>query len=218
MVQHVYERASAARLIDAVAVATDDTRIAEAVDGFGGFAVLTRSDHATGTDRLAEVAAAIAATIIVNVQGDEPLTPGEAIDDAVRPLVERGDVEMSTLRRRLDDPADLADPSVVKIVVDREGFALYFTRSAVPFVRPGHPVPEFWRHPGLYAYRRERLLELSRLPQTPLEQAEGLEQLRALEHGLRILTVPTTAETFGIDTPEDLERIRRLFEPAAHAP
>jgi len=218
MVQHVYEHASAARLVDAVAVATDDERIAEAVDVFGGTAVLTRADHATGTDRLAEVAAALDAAIIVNVQGDEPLTPAEAIDDVARPLVAQGTVAMSTLRCRLTDPAELTEPSVVKVVVDHEGYALYFTRSPVPYVRAGRAAPVFWRHPGLYAYRRERLLELSRLPETPLEQAEGLEQLRALEHGLKILTVPTTAQTFGIDTPEDLERVRRLFEPAAPTP
>ena len=215
MIEHVVQRTREARLVDEVLVATDDERVAAAVHRCGGTAVLTRSTHETGTDRLAEVAAELAAEIIVNVQGDEPLITGEAIDAAVALLVDNDSEQMSTLRRRLDRPEDLDNPSLVKVVVDRQGYALYFTRAAVPFVRAGQPMPPLWGHLGLYAYRREFLLELAALPPTPLERAEGLEQLRALEHGYRIRTAETTAETIGVDTPEDLDRVRRLLEATA---
>lgn len=217
MVEHVYNRARMARTIDAVLVATDDERIAGAVDAFGGLAVMTSGTHATGTDRLAEVARVLSGQIVVNVQGDEPAMDPDAINLAVGRLMTNPQDELATLRKRTTDAADLANPAVVKVVVDREGYALYFTRSAVPFVRPGHPAPVFWRHLGLYAYRRTTLLELAGLTPTPLEQAEGLEQLRALEHGIRISTEETTAESFGVDTPEDLERARQLLEAAAQA-
>jgi 3-deoxy-manno-octulosonate cytidylyltransferase (CMP-KDO synthetase) len=214
MVEHVHRRASEAKLLDAVVVATDDQRIADAVDAFGGTAVMTDARHPSGTDRLAEVAAALASDIIVNIQGDEPTIAPEAIDSAVKLLLDRPADQMATLRRRIDDPADLANPSVVKLVTDAEGYALYFTRSAVPFVRPGHLRPISWRHLGLYAYRREFLVRLASLVPTPLEQAEGLEQLRAIEHGYRIITAETLADAIGVDTPEDLDRVRQLVEAA----
>ena len=216
MVQHVAERAAGARLVDEVLVATDDERVAEAVSGFGGTAVMTAATHETGTDRLAEVARHLDAAIVVNVQGDEPLITGEAIDAAVA-LLDRDPADrMSTLRRRLEAPDDLDNPAVVKLVIDLAGYALLFTRAAVPFVRAGHPAPPVWRHLGLYAYRRDFLLQVAALAPTPLERAEGLEQLRVLEHGHRIRTAETTAETVGVDTPEDLERVRRLMEAGAH--
>jgi 3-deoxy-manno-octulosonate cytidylyltransferase (CMP-KDO synthetase) len=210
MLWHVYQRAKEARLVDAVIVATDDERIAEAIEQLGGNVVMTHARHASGTDRLAEVAAALACELVVNVQGDEPLISPDAIDAAVAPLLHNAADVMGTLRKQLDNPADLAQPSVVKLVVDCDGYALYFTRSPIPFVRPGHAAPVMWRHVGLYVYRREFLLKLAALPQTPAELAEGLEQLRALEHGFRIRTVETTVDTIGVDTPEDLERVRRL--------
>jgi len=218
MIEHVCERARRARTVDTVIVATDDDRIAAAVDAFGGTAVMTRSDHATGTDRLAEVAAALDSEIVVNVQGDEPQIAPEAIDAAVTRLLETPADQMSTLRRRIEDPADLANPSVVKVVVDGAGYALYFTRAAVPFTRPGHPAPPAWRHLGLYVYRREFLLTIARLPETPLERSEGLEQLRVLEHGFRISTAETTFDTIGVDTPEDLERVRKAMAVAGSQP
>jgi 3-deoxy-manno-octulosonate cytidylyltransferase (CMP-KDO synthetase) len=217
MIEHVFRRAEQARTVNAVVVATDDTRIADAVDAFGGVAVLTSSAHPTGTDRLAEVAESLASEIVVNVQGDEPLMPSAAIDAAVQPLIATPDDMMSTLRRKIDDPADLQNPSVVKVVVDLDGHALYFTRAAVPFLRSGDTAPVRWRHLGLYAYRRAFLLRLARLPQTPLERAERLEQLRVLEHGYRIRTVETTADAIGVDTPEDLERVRRLIATSLEA-
>ena len=215
MIEHVYRRAQDARHIDAVVVATDDERIAQAVDTFGGTAVMTSADHPTGTDRLAEVARALSSEIVVNVQGDEPLIEPSTIDMVVRLLLEHPEDSMSTIRRRIEDTADLANPSVVKVVTDLTGYALYFTRQAVPYVRPGHPAPVFWRHLGLYAYRRAFLLKLAALPSSPLERAEGLEQLRALEHGHRISTAETTADSIGVDTPTDLERVRQLLEAGA---
>jgi 3-deoxy-manno-octulosonate cytidylyltransferase (CMP-KDO synthetase) len=212
MIEHVHRQAKAARLVDAVLVATDDQRVAEAVDAFGGTAVLTDPDHATGTDRLAEVAAHLEGDLVVNVQGDEPLITGQAIDLAIQPCLHRDGEIISTLRRRIDDMGDLQTPSVVKVVVDRDGYALYFSRSRVPFTRPGQPTPVQWRHLGLYVYPRTLLLTLAGWAPTPLERAEGLEQLRALEHGLRILTVETTVDTIGVDTPEDLERVRSRLE------
>jgi 3-deoxy-manno-octulosonate cytidylyltransferase (CMP-KDO synthetase) len=210
MVEHVYRRASAARRVDAVIVATDDERVADAVSAFGGTAVMTRADHATGTDRLAEVARALDAEIVVNVQGDEPLITPEAIDAVVEVLQSHPADQMGTLRRRSEDDNDLHTPGVVKLVADAEGYALYFSRSPIPFVRPGQPRPTIWRHLGLYTYRRRFLLTLASLPPTPLELAEGLEQLRALEHGYRICTAETAVDTIGVDTPEDLERVRQL--------
>ena len=211
MVEHVHRRASRAALLDAVIIATDDQRIADAVSSFGGTAVMTRADHPSGTDRLAEVAAALYCDIVVNIQGDEPTIAPEAIDAAVRLLIDRPADRMATLRRRIDDQADLTNPAVVKLVSDRAGYALYFTRSAVPFVRPGSSKPVAWRHIGLYAYRREFLATLAGLAPTPLEQAEGLEQLRALENGYRIITAETDADAIGVDTQEDLDRVRELM-------
>jgi 3-deoxy-manno-octulosonate cytidylyltransferase (CMP-KDO synthetase) len=215
MVEHVARRAGDARSVDVVLVATDDERIAQAVSAFGGIAVMTRATHETGTDRLAEVADELDGDLIVNVQGDEPLISPDAIDAAVALLLERPQDHIGTLRRRIDEPADLSNPSVVKLVTDADGYALYFSRQAIPFVRPGRTAPVQWRHLGLYVYRRDVLATLAALRQTPLELAEGLEQLRALEHGYRIRTVETTADTIGVDTPEDLERVRRLLETAA---
>jgi 3-deoxy-manno-octulosonate cytidylyltransferase (CMP-KDO synthetase) len=210
MIEHVYRRASAARSVGSVIVATDDERIARAVEAFGGTCRMTSSAHRSGTDRLAEVAATLPYDLVVNVQGDEPLIEPAMIDEAVGPFVGAPGLQMSTLRRRIDDPAELVNPNVTKVVVDREGYALYFSRAPIPLVREGSPAPPAWRHVGLYVYRRECLLELSRLAPTPLELAEALEQLRALEHGIRIKAIETQYDSIGVDTPEDLERVRRL--------
>ena len=210
MVEHVYRRAAAARSISRVIVATDDERVAAAVARFGGEAVMTSPAHASGSDRLAEVARGLEAEIIVNVQGDEPLIDPAMIDDAIAPLAADPTIEMSTLRRRIDDPREIDDPNVVKVVVDCDGFALYFSRAPIPFLRTPQAPREAWRHVGLYVYRRECLLRVSSLAPTALERAEALEQLRALEHGVRIRVLETTYDTIGVDTPADLERVRQL--------
>jgi 3-deoxy-manno-octulosonate cytidylyltransferase (CMP-KDO synthetase) len=211
MIEHVYRRTASATSISSVLVATDDDRILEAVRAFGGAACMTRPDHPSGTDRLAEVAAELSCDIIVNVQGDEPLIEPAMIDEAVEPLLEDPLLMMSTLRRRIEDPADVHNPNVTKVVVDRDGYALYFSRAPIPFVREGAPPAAAWRHVGLYVYRRDCLLQLAGLPSTDLERAECLEQLRALAHGIRILAVETHYDSIGVDTPDDLERVRRLI-------
>ncbi len=222
MIEHVYRRAAAAPSVEAVIVATDDTRIAGAVEAFGGTARLTSPAHLSGSDRLAEVAVGLDCAIIVNVQGDEPLLDPLMIEEALAPLAADERLQMGTLCRRITEPREYLDPTVVKVVVDGDGFALYFSRAPIPFVRaPGQEAgPGGWRpdggapaykHIGLYVYRREFLLAFTRMEPTALERAEALEQLRALGHGVRVKTVVTTRDSLGVDTPEDLERVRRLM-------
>jgi 3-deoxy-manno-octulosonate cytidylyltransferase (CMP-KDO synthetase) len=208
MIEHVYRRAAAARSISSVIVATDDERIYRAVLAFGGDARMTSASHQSGTDRIAEVAAGLDCALIVNVQGDEPIIAPAMIDQAVAPFALDPALMMSTLRRRIDDPAEHHNPNVTKVVVDRDGFALYFSRAPIPFARQGCPPAPAWRHVGLYVYRRECLLRLAALPQTAMEQSEALEQLRALEYGIRIKAEETRFDSVGVDTPEDLERVR----------
>jgi 3-deoxy-manno-octulosonate cytidylyltransferase (CMP-KDO synthetase) len=217
MIELVYRRAAASPAVDAVIVATDDRRVRDAVEGFGGIAWMTRTDHRSGSDRLAEVAAQLDCDLIVNVQGDEPMLATEMIAEAVAPLAADRSIPMGTLCRRIGEPAEFADPNVVKVVVDRAGFALYFSRATIPFTRdaaPGSAPANAFKHIGLYVYQRAFLLEFAGLAPTPLEQAESLEQLRALEHGYRIRTVETTHDSVGVDTPADLERVRRLVAAA----
>jgi 3-deoxy-manno-octulosonate cytidylyltransferase (CMP-KDO synthetase) len=216
MLEHVYRRATACPLVSRVIVATDDLRIATRVNEFGGEVRLTRPDHQTGTDRLAEVAATIDCDIIVNVQGDEPLLDPRSITEALGPFSDPS-ISMTTLYRRITDPAELTNPNIVKIVLDRAGFALYFSRAPIPHARdPRGGWPPLYRHVGLYAYRRSALLVLATLEPTPLERTEVLEQLRALEHGIRIRAVETAYDSIGVDTPEDLDLVRRLLTaPAA---
>ena len=219
MIEHVYRRAAAASSIARVIVATDDRRIFDVVRGFGGEAVMTSPAHQSGTDRLAEAAASIDAGLIVNVQGDEPLLAPDTIDAAVSAFAEAPAdtapaLEMSTLRRRVTDDAELHNPNVTKVVVDTDGYALYFSRAPIPFTRAGQPPAPAWAHVGLYVYRRATLLRLAALPPTAMERAEALEQLRALEHGIRIKTVITSHATIGVDTREDLERVRALVAGA----
>jgi 3-deoxy-manno-octulosonate cytidylyltransferase (CMP-KDO synthetase) len=213
MIEHVYRRAAAAKTVSRVIVATDDRRIADAVRGFGGAAMMTSASHQSGTDRLAEAAASLACDVIVNVQGDEPLLAPDTIDAAVDPFALDASLEMSTLRRAITDPDELRNPNVTKVVVDRDGFAMYFSRAPIPFTRAGQPPAPAWAHIGLYVYRRATLLHVAALPQTANERAEALEQLRALEHGIRIKAIETAHETIGVDTAADLERVRTLVSP-----
>ena len=212
MIEHVYRRAAAARGVDAVVVATDDSRIADAVQQFGGIARMTDGAHRTGMDRIAEVALDLDCRTVVNVQGDEPLVDPSAIAQMIAALDAPDAPDMSTLRTAIVRTEDYLNPHVVKVVVNAHDDALYFSRAPIPHHRDGGP-PEGGhavadKHLGLYAYRREFLLRLAALPQTRLEQAESLEQLRALEHGFRIRAVQTGYDSIGVDTPEDLERVR----------
>jgi 3-deoxy-manno-octulosonate cytidylyltransferase (CMP-KDO synthetase) len=217
MIEHVYRRASAARSIASVMVVTDDERIHRAVIGFGGESRMTSPSHQSGTDRIAEIAPLLACDVIVNVQGDEPLIEPGMIDEAVAPFSHDPTLMMSTLRRRIENEGERQNPHVTKVVVDRHDFALYFSRAPIPFVRQGCPAAPAWRHVGMYAYRRECLMRLAALPATAMERCEALEQLRALEHGVRIKTLETQFDSVGVDTPEDLERVRAMFASVGSA-
>lgn len=210
MLQHVYERASQARYLTRLVIATDDERIRDAARAFGAPVHMTRSDHVSGTDRVAEVASADRAEVIVNIQGDEPLIDPAAVDAAALALLQDPDLPMATLKKQIDNPADLLNPNVVKVVTDLLGNAIYFSRSPIPHVREGCTAVHA-KHIGLYVYRRDFLLQYSELPVGPLERAEHLEQLRALENGYRIRVAETEYDSLGVDTPEDLDRVSYMF-------
>lgn len=224
MIQHVYESASRARAVDRVLVATDDLRIEESVRGFGGEVMMTSKNHSSGTDRLAEVARKIKADWFVNIQGDLPFVRSSAISRTVAPLRRDRSIPMGTVSAPIYQHAEWLNPNVVKVVTDAEGFALYFSRAAIPYRRheirqargrekdvPGQHV---WgrRHIGLYVYQREFLLKFSRLKPATLEQTEGLEQLRALANGHRIYVANVEEGPVEVDTPEDLKRAERYFK------
>jgi len=215
MIQHVYEQAAACRAVTEVLVATDDERIKQAVEGFGGRAVIVAGDYRTGTDRVAGVARIFGGDYFVNLQGDEiPLQP-DLLADLIEPFIKSG-VEMGTLKRTIDSTEDVHNPSVVKVVTDHLGDALYFSRAPIPLVRddPGrHAVGGLhYVHLGLYMYRRDTLLKLASLPTGRLENAEKLEQLRALEHGIPIKVWETTHASLRVDTPKDLELVVEKLE------
>lgn len=213
MIQHVYERTARAAGVARTLVATDDERIAEAVRAFGGDLVMTGT-HATGTDRLAEVARGLDAEILVNVQGDLPLIDPTALASCVAAFEADATVEMASLMTPIRDDAEFRSPHVVKVVTGADGCALYFSRSPLPYWRGARAddAPLGRRHIGLYAYRRTALLMLASSPRSPLERAEELEQLRALERGMRIRMIEVDSAPPEVDTPEDLERVRRLVE------
>jgi len=211
LVYHTYLRACEARLVAETVVATEDERVAAALRPLGVRVVMTRADHPSGTDRVAEVAAGSDAAIIVNVQGDEPLIEPEVIDAAIRPLLEDPAVDIATARCMISDQALVENPNVTKVVCDARGRALYFSRCPIPYIRDAADRENprcYWQHIGLYVYRRDFLLEYATLPPTPLERLEKLEQLRALEHGRAIAVVETEYRSVAVDTPEDLEEVR----------
>ena len=213
MLQHVWERASQARYLTSVVIATDDPRIRDAAEDFRARVVMTRADHVSGTDRVAEAASASTAQIIVNIQGDEPMLDPSAIDAALLGLLEHDEIPMGTLKKRIEDRAEIADPNVVKVVTDAQDNALYFSRSPIPYSRDSAEAPAtHFKHIGLYVYRRDFLLAYSDLPIGPLEQAERLEQLRALENGFKIRVIETEYESLGVDTPADWQRVSALYE------
>jgi 3-deoxy-manno-octulosonate cytidylyltransferase (CMP-KDO synthetase) len=221
MIQHVYEGVCQSRLINEVIVATDDQRILEAVQTFGGKGVMTSPDHTTGSDRVAEVGQKLKSEIIVNVQGDEPLIKGAIIDKAIRPLLSDETISISTLMTQIGEVKDWLNPHIVKVVVDQKNFALYFSRSPIPFPRDLHidrletnpfgtkrPLPKrVFKHIGIYVFPRKFLLLFSKMKPTPLEKLEKLEQLRALENGYRIKVTPVEYEPICVDTPQDLQKV-----------
>jgi 3-deoxy-manno-octulosonate cytidylyltransferase (CMP-KDO synthetase) len=212
MLQHVWERAQQARYLTDVLIATDDERIRKAAELFGARVVMTRAEHASGTDRVAEAASSSKAEIVVNIQGDEPLIDPAAIDAAVLGLLDQDEVPMGSLKTRIERPDDIVDPNVVKVVTDPQGNAIYFSRAPIPYRREPGETAAYFKHIGLYVYRREFLLDYAALPVGPLERAERLEQLRALENGYKIRMVETDYDSLGVDTPEDWRRVAELFE------
>ncbi|MBI2844734.1 MAG: 3-deoxy-manno-octulosonate cytidylyltransferase [Armatimonadetes bacterium] len=212
MIQRVYERAMSAGRVGEVLVATPDEEIADAVSAFGGKSVVTSPDHRSGTDRLAEAASKLLDDddIVVNVQGDEPLIPGDAIDNLVVPLLKKNPPEIASLMRRIK-PEEAANPNLVKVVVDSSGSALYFSRSPIPYVRYELPHLAMYGHVGLYGYSVATLKAFTFLEPSPLELTESLEQLRALENGWRIQMVETDFNPIGVDTEEDLDKVRTLL-------
>ncbi len=214
MIQHVYERVLRARSVSTVAVATDDERIAAAVRRFGGRAVMTSPKHRSGTDRIAEAVAALGAgenDVVVNVQGDQPLFEPSQIDEVAGPLIADPSLPMATLIYKIVREEEITHPHAVKVVFDHEWFALYFSRSTIPYVRGGGRDVSYYKHHGIYAYRRSFLTVFTRLPEGVLERLEALEQLRALEYGYRIKVVETRHDSVEVDTPDELERVREIL-------
>jgi 3-deoxy-manno-octulosonate cytidylyltransferase (CMP-KDO synthetase) len=224
MIQHVWERAKKAHTLDDLIIAADDERIIKVVEEFGGKAVFTSKSHPSGTDRLREVVNPLDVDIVVNIQADEPLLNHSMIDNLVSILRDNEEIVMSSLMKKIDNISDMENPNIVKVVVDKNSFALYFSRSPIPFIRdresmcPGERdvkqvEGEFkaYKHIGLYAYTKDFLFTFANLPQSSLEQHEKLEQLRALENGYRIKMVETKYDTVGVDTQEDLEQARVML-------
>ena len=214
MIQRVYERAKLAEKADRVIVATDDERVVKAVEEFGGEARMTRTDHRTGTERVAEVAAHVAGEVFVNVQGDEPLLDPTAVDTAVNALLEQPAAAISTVATAIKTPTDIMDPNVVKTVLDFENYALYFSRAPIPWVRDAASKihVRHLKHLGLYVFQRDALLEYPTLPQGELERIEQLEQLRWLENGWRIRVAEVEHDAVSVDVPEDVARVERLLQ------
>lgn len=214
MVQHVYERVLQTGTVALAAVATDDERISATVKAFGGHVVMTSPQHRSGTDRIAEAVEAMGLRdddIVVNVQGDQPLFEPTQVDEVVGPLMQDRSIPMSTLAYRIVREEEITHPNAVKVVFDRDGFALYFTRATIPYVRDPGIRAEYFKHHGIYAYRRDFLRTFTALPEGVLERLESLEQLRALEYGCRIKVVVTPHDSVEVDTPRELERVRRLI-------
>lgn len=215
MIQHVYQRASRAASLQRLLVATDDSRIQQAVARFDGEVVMTSADHKSGTDRVAEAARQLMLSdhaIVVNIQGDEPLLRPEIIDSLVDTLKTKGDMDMATLAHPGTDSTDFHDPAVVKVVLDSKGRALYFSRAPIPALTEASSAPQYYKHLGFYGYRNGFLQEFTKLSPGILERQEKLEQLRALEHGFSISMVITPHDSVSVDTPEDLALVRKIME------
>ncbi|MBI5215608.1 MAG: 3-deoxy-manno-octulosonate cytidylyltransferase [Ignavibacteriae bacterium] len=218
MVQRVYEQAKKATLLTRVIVATDNEAIAHVVKSFGGEVMMTSPELRSGSDRVAAVAREIETDIVVNIQGDEPLIEPEMIDQAVRPLIQDSTTQVGTLIRKIETADELLNPNIVKVVLDENQFALYFSRSPIPYLRESttkddwHTRHQYYKHIGLYVFRKEFLLEYSSWQESKLEQAEKLEQLRILEHGVRIKAAVTEFDSIPIDTAEDAERVRTIIK------
>ena len=211
LIQWVWEAVNNSNLFDQVMVATDSVKIKEVVDNFGGIAILTSKEHQSGTDRIAEVAESLDSDIIVNVQGDEPLINQKVLTSLLQ-IFEDSSIQIASLMTKIKDLKQLSNPNLVKVVVDNISNALYFSRSVIPYNRDNIPLVDYWQHIGVYAYRRNALMRLVKLPSGKLEQAEKLEQLRALENGIPIKMIKTEYNGIGVDTPEDLLKLESLLK------
>ena len=213
MIQHVWERAKQALLLEDLIIACDDERVANVAREFGAKVILTAKGHVSGTDRIIEVVNPLDVRIVINIQGDEPLIHPMMIDTLAQTLLDDNKIAMATLMKRIENPAELNDPNVVKVVVDKNNFALYFSRTAIPHQARELEVtsPIYYKHIGLYSYTKDFLFIYKNLPVSHLEQIECLEQLRVLEEGFRIKVIETKYETIGVDTPEDLEKVKKYL-------
>ena len=213
MIQHVWERAKKSQRLDDVLIACDDDRVARKAKAFGAKVAMTSPDHPSGSDRIAQVVSSLNVEIVVNIQGDEPLLESTVIDQLVDALQDSKDCPVATVIRMIEDKRELDNPNIVKVVVDSQGVALYFSRAVIPFDRDGNQEEriEHYKHLGLYAYRKDFLLKFTQMPPSRLEMAEKLEQLRILEAGYKIKTIVTKFDTIGVDTPEDLKRVEKLL-------
>lgn len=211
MIQHVYERCMKSGLLSEILVATDDKRIFDAVLSFGGNAVMTSKVHKSGTDRIGEAVKKIKCDIVVNIQGDEPMIDPGNIDKAIEPLLTDKSINVSTICVKIKDKKEISNPNVVKVIKDKNNNALYFSRSVIPFNRDSGRV-EYFKHIGLYVYRRDYLLNLIKMKQSPLEKAEKLEQLRILDNGGKIKVVTVSRDSHSVDTPGDLTKVRKLIK------
>ena len=211
LIQWVWEAVNNSNLFDQVMVATDSVKIKEVVDNFGGIAILTSKEHQSGTDRIAEVAESLDCDIIVNVQGDEPLINQKVLSSLLK-IFEDSSIQIASLMTKIKDLKQLSNPNLVKVVVDNISNALYFSRSVIPYNRDNIHFEDYWQHIGVYAYRRNALMRLVKLPSGKLEQAEKLEQLRALENGIPIKMIKTEYNGIGVDTPEDLLKLESLLK------
>jgi len=214
MIQHVWERAKQALLLDDLIIACDDQRVADAARAFGAKVVLTAKGHASGTDRITEVINPLDVKVVINIQGDEPLIHPTIIDNVARALLDDESISIATVMQKIEDLSLINDPNVVKVVVDRNNFALYFSRAGIPFRAANSEVksPVYYKHIGLYGYTKDFLFTYRNLPVSSLEKIELLEQLRVLEEGFRIKVIETKYDTIGVDTPEDLEKVKAYLE------
>jgi 3-deoxy-manno-octulosonate cytidylyltransferase (CMP-KDO synthetase) len=211
LIWHVYTRAKQAKLLDEVIIATDSKKVKKTAEKFGAEVVMTDSNVATGTDRISQVAESIHSDLVVNIQGDEPLINPPLIDELIQKLYDDLSLNITTAVYKTDTAEELNDPNVVKVVKSRDDFALYFSRSLIPYPRNKEKL-FFYKHLGIYAYRRGFLLSFSTLPPADLEEIEGLEQLRVLEYGYKIKVIESKVDSVGVDTPEDLEKVRKIME------
>ena len=213
MIQHVWERAKQAFLLDDLIIACDDERVASVAKEFGANIVLTAKGHLSGTDRISEVVNPIDVKIVINIQADEPLINPIMIDNVAQALLDDQALAMATLMKKIEDPSDLSDPHIVKVVVDKNNFALYFSRAAIPFRAQNSQIdyPVYYKHIGLYGYTKDFLFTYKNLPSSNLERTECLEQLRVLEEGFRIKVIETKYDTQGVDTPQDLEKVKEIL-------